>query len=118
MMDMSSIFHDRRPAPEPESGLVEVPEGVQQDPEREVIPEQMSEDMLIDSIRVPSAHPGPGTMVMGRARDKDLCVHCDMPLISHGTGVFEHHAPKRRSVPRTPGVSADVDSGRSRNGHI
>jgi hypothetical protein len=104
MMDMSSIFHDRRPAPEPESGLVEVPEvehDTQDDP-------RMDEETLIGSVRVPSAHPGPGTMVMGRKRDADLCEVCMVPLFEHGAGTFERHMPTRLNRV-TPGVHPQAD---------
>ena len=112
MMDPMELFNDRRPAPEPDSRPVEVPEvehGTEVDP-------RMTEEALINSIRVPSANPGPGAMVMGRMRDRDLCRHCDMPLISHGSGTFEHHAPEAMTGgQRAPGVHSDVDNGRARS---
>lgn len=108
-MDPMDLFNDRRTAPEPESGMVE------QDPEREVVPEQMSEEAIIGSLRFPSANPGEGTMIVPRVRDRDLCRHCLQPMLAHGAG-FEHHVPERMtSGQRTPGVHSDVEDGRSRS---
>jgi hypothetical protein len=117
-MDMDTLYRDRRPPEvidarrayrEQERGSVE------QDPEQIVQPEPMGEDVLLDSLRFPSAHPGPGAMVMGRVRDRDLCRHCGMPLFSHGDRAFEHHIPEPlANGRRTPGVGHDVEDGRAR----
>lgn len=110
-MDFDTLFRDRRPAENRPA-----PEQTELAPEVEEQPEQMSEQDILDSIRIPSAHPGPGVMMMGRVRDRDLCRHCSMPLFSHGAGVYESHVPEPMpNGQRTPGTHADVEDGRSRN---
>lgn len=115
-MNVQDFFHDRRSdlapeRPEPESGPVE------QDPENAHCTEsapRMSTEAIIDSLRFPSANPGEG-MIQMRRRDQDLCRHCQMPILSHGTG-FEHHvAEPMAHGKRTPGISADVEDGRARS---
>ena len=108
-MDVSDIFHDRRDLPQPE------PESVEQDPEMvngtESAP-RMSPEAIIDALRFPSAGDD-GGMIQMRRRDQDLCRVCLEPMLSHGAGC-EHHVPER--LPhgmRTPGVSADVEDGRT-----
>lgn len=120
-MDFNSLYRDRRPPEtieaqrayrERELGPVE---DFEQNPEVEFVPEQMDEATLIDSVRFPSAHPGKGTMVVPRVRDRDLCRHCFQPMIAHGAG-FEHHAPERMpGGKRTHGSHADVEDGRARS---
>ena len=112
-MGIEDIFHDRRSdlapeRPEPESGPI--PERVhctEADP-------RMSAEAIVSALRFPSAGQDGGLITM-RRRDGDLCRHCQMPILSHGAG-FEHHVPEPMTHgKRTPGVSADVEDGRSRN---
>lgn len=109
-MNLGDIFHDRRTAdrqPQPESGPVQDPEVVNctsADP-------RMSEAEIIDSLRFPSASPGQGTIIVPRKRDRDLCRHCDMPMVTHQAA---SHLPEPMAHgKRTPGVHSDVEDGRT-----
>lgn len=115
-MSFEDLYHDRRP-PRPEPDNRPEPEQVEQGQVHTTADEpKMTEDMLLDSIRFPSAIPGPGVMVMGRVRDRDLCRHCMQPLFNHGAGVYEHHLPEPMpNGQRTPGTHSDIEDGRSRN---
>ena len=106
-MDVQDIFHDRRdlPQPEPESGPVEVVNGTESDP-------RMGTEAIIDSLRFPSAGEDGGMITM-RKRDHDLCRHCQMPMLSHGAGYEHHIAEPMPHGQRTPGISADVEDGRT-----
>ena len=106
-MDPMSVWNDRRPAPQPDSGPVEVPDV-------EVVPQQMSEAEIIGSLRFPSAGEDGGIIQM-RRRDKDLCRVCLTPILEHGAG-YEHHVPERMTGgQRTPGIHSDVEDGRTRS---
>lgn len=110
-MTFEDLYHDRRPPerqPQPESR----PEQIEQDAERIVQPEMMGEDLLV--IRVPSAIPGPGALVLGRQRDRDACAHCGLSLISHGAGSYHIFEPMPGGR-RTPGVHHSAETGRARN---
>ncbi len=109
-MDFDSLFHDRRPPlPEPET-RPEVEEAPEVEHGTEVDP-RMTEDALLDSIRVPSAHPGPGAIVLPRVRDRDLCAVCFEALASHGSvHRRDWHAPEPMERV-TPGVHPQADRG-------
>lgn len=107
---MNSLYHDRRSEPEPERpapefGPAEGTVHVTADDPR------MTEDALLDSIRIPSAYPGPGAIMVPRVRDRDLCMHCMEPLINHGCiHGRESHAPEPLHRV-TPGVHPQADRG-------
>jgi hypothetical protein len=114
---LNDLYRERR---EPE--VIEDQRGEVGASEIEVQPDRttqddprMTEDILLDSLRVPSAHPGYGSIILPRVRDDDLCATCYEPILSHGAiHGRDWHAPKPM-FDRTPGVHSDVDSRRARN---
>ena len=113
MTVINDIWHDRRPAdrqPQPE------PEPFEQAPEVEVRPERMGED-IISSLRFPSAHPGEGSLIVPRVRDRDLCRVCAQPLVGHrpAGGVDWHMPEPMPSGQRTAGTHPDIEDGRARS---
>lgn len=74
----------------------------------------MSAEQIVSSLRFPSAGEDGGMITM-RRRDQDLCRHCQLPVLSHGAGYEHHVAEPLPHGKRTPGISADVEDGRSRS---
>lgn len=108
-MDFSTLYHDRR-RPDLHSEF-DQDEGQVYDTAEEP---RMSEDFLINSLRVPSALPGPGAIVLGRQRDSALCRHCGLSALSHQSAgsyhLFEQMPPRSAR-----GVHPDVATGRARS---
>jgi len=91
-MDLDDLFNDRRTVADP---LRQAPEFAQ---DQEYVhttaaEPRMSEAELLDSIRIPSAYPGPGSMILPRQRDRDLCEICLKPMLGHQSDGHEWHAP-------------------------
>lgn len=107
-MDFESLFNDRRNVTDPAR---QEPEFAQDQVHTTADEPCMTPDILVDSLRFPSAHPGPGVMVMPRQQDRNLCMHCFRPLIAHGCahGVTDHMPERLERT--TPGVHPQADRG-------
>lgn len=108
---IDSLFNDRRKVADPDRSAQEFA----QDNEQVCVTSdepRMSEAELLDSIRIPSAYPGPGSMILPRQRDCDLCEICYKPVLGHQNDGHEWHVPSRldRAVPGThPGADRLAD---------